>query len=170
MNLTEIRLLVLDVDGVLTDGRIGGASGGEAKRFHVHDGYAILQWRRAGGVVALLSGRNSDETANRAKELGIEWVRLGVADKARGLEEILTEADVPASVAAYVGDDGPDLPAMERCGFAVAVADASPAVKKMAHYVTRRGGGRGAAAEVIEMILRKQKRWSAMPLGLTQGG
>jgi len=159
MEPTGIKLLILDVDGVLTDGRISPIGNNEsARRFHVHDGCAIKLWKRSGGKVAILSAREGRDVMSRAAELGIDWVKLGVADKLAGYEAILASADCVDTVVAYVGDDLPDLGPMSRCGWPVAVADAIPAVKRAASYVTRRAGGCGAVAEVIELILRKQKR------------
>ncbi|MHC4697568.1 MAG: KdsC family phosphatase [Planctomycetota bacterium] len=161
MNLDSIELLILDVDGVLTNGHIiTGPDGDGTKRFHVQDGYAVKLWQRCGGSVALLSGRGGEAVTRRAKELGIERVHTGVTDKLAAYEEILASAGSRDEAVGYVGDDVPDLAPMARAGFAVAVADAVPAVKRVADYVTRRGGGRGAVAEVVELLLRKQKRWS----------
>lgn len=161
MEPTGVKLLILDVDGVLTDGRISTCGDeGSARRFHVHDGCAIKLWKRSGGKVAILSAREGRDVMSRAAELGIDWVKLGVADKLAGYEGILASADCVDKVVAYVGDDLPDLGPMSRCGWPVAVADANPAVKRAASYVTRQTGGCGAVAEVIELILHKQKRWS----------
>jgi len=160
MEPTEVKLLILDVDGVLTDGRISSAGDAESeRRFHVRDGCAIKLWKRSGGRVAILSAREGRDVARRAAELGIDWVKLGVAYKLAGYDAILASAGCADAAVAYVGDDLPDLGPMSRCGWAVAVADAAPEVKRSAHYVTRREGGCGAVAEVIEFILRKQKRW-----------
>ena len=164
MCLTEIRLLILDVDGVLTDGGLSFGPDGEiAKTFHARDGYAIRLWQSVGGKAAILSGRRSRPVEARAAELGIGCVRMGILNKLTAFEEILSWAGCNESEAAYVGDDLPDLPVMERCGFPVAVSDASPEVKRVARYITGRPGGRGAVAEVIELILRKQGRWSRSP-------
>ena len=159
MEPTVVKLLILDVDGVLTDGRISPRADEEsARRFHVHDGCAIKLWKRSGGKVAILSAREGRDVMSRAAELGIDWVKLGVADKLAGYEAILTSANCKDTDVAYVGDDLPDLGPMSRCGWPVAVADATPEVKRASQYVTRRDGGCGAVAEVIELILRQQKR------------
>jgi len=161
MDLALIRLLILDVDGVLTDGRLvitADAAVGQA--FHVQDGCAIKLWRRCGGKAAILSGRDCVGVTNRVKELGVEWVRLGVTDKLAGYQELLGATDCGDDRVAYMGDDLPDLRPMSRCGFPVAVADAAPAVKRASRYVTRRPGGRGAVAEVVELLLRRQHRWA----------
>ncbi len=161
MGLTEIKLLILDVDGVLTDGRLCFSGDGEpTRRFHVRDGHAIKLWSRGGGKTALLSGRSGGEIVRRAKELGIEQVKLGVADKLAAYEAILAALGCVDAAVAYVGDDYPDLGPMQRCAWPVAVADAVAAVKRAAQYVTRRAGGCGAVAEAIELILRRQKHWS----------
>ena len=161
MDLALIELLILDVDGVLTDGKIIiGPAGEGIKQFHVQDGCAIRLWQRCAGRVAILSGRGAEAVTRRAKELAIELVHTGVTDKLAGYEEILASAGVRDGVVGYLADDLPDLAPMARAGFAVAVADAVPAVKKAADYVTRRAGGRGVVAEVVELLLRRRKRWS----------
>lgn len=164
MNLTAISLFILDVDGVLTDGRLVSRETGEpAKAFFVQDGCAIKRWQRAGGKVAILSGRAETAVQRRAEELGIECLRTGVSDKLAGYEAILAETNRSDEAVAYVGDDLPDIPPMRRCAFPVAVADASPTVKRAAAYVTRRDGGKGAVAEVMELILRKRGQWTNDP-------
>ena len=160
VDFSVISLLILDVDGVLTDGRIHvPAEGAAGVSFHVRDGLAIQAWRASGGKVAILSGRANEGVKSRARELGIESVQTGVRDKLVGLESIKAETGLNESSMAYVGDDLPDLAPMGVCGFAVAVADAAPAVRQAAHRITRAAGGRGAVAEIIEYILRKQNRW-----------
>lgn len=161
MELASIDLLILDVDGVLTDGHVvAGPNGESIKRFHVHDGCAVKLWQRCEGRVAILSGRGGEAVTRRAAELGIKWVHTDVTDKLAAYDAILASAGRRDEAVAYVGDDLPDLAPMARAGFSVAVADAVPAVKRAADYVTRRAGGRGVVAEVVELLLRKQKRWS----------
>ncbi|UCC30281.1 MAG: HAD hydrolase family protein [Phycisphaerales bacterium] len=161
MDKTFIKLLILDVDGVLTDGRITAAPSGEwTKAFYVQDGCALKLWQRSGGKVALLSGRTEEAVDRRAAELGIEWVHSGVTDKLRAYRAVLASAGCCDAAVSYMGDDLPDLAPMRCCGFPVAVANAAPAVKRAAHYVTRCRGGGGAIAEVVELLLRKQERWS----------
>lgn len=161
MNPGEWKLLVLDVDGVLTDGRIVASADGEPlKLFHVRDGWAVKLWQHAGGTVALLTGRGGEVVVRRAAELGISLIRTGVQDKGRAFTELLDECGRTPAETVYVGDDLPDVPVMERVGFAAAVADAAPAAKRAASYVARRPGGHGAVAEVVEWVLRKQGRWS----------
>ena len=166
METVSVRLLILDVDGVLTDGCVVPVSDGlSTKAFCVQDGCAIKLWQKCDGKVAILSGRSEEAVTRRAHELGIEWVHTGVKDKVAAYKAILVAAGCDDSVAAYIGDDLPDLGPMARCGFPVAVANAVPAVKRVALYVTRRPGGHGAAAEVVELLLRKQKRWPQSQLG-----
>ncbi len=161
MDLTHIELLILDVDGVMTDGRImTGADGESTKRFYVQDGCAIKLWQRSGGVVAILSGRGCDAVDHRAGELGIQHVHMGVLNKLEKYEAILESTGKGDGATAYIGDDLPDLGPMERCALPVAVANAVGTVKRASRYVTRRAGGCGAVAEVVELILRKQGRWS----------
>ena len=168
MDLTLIELLILDVDGVLTDGRVVTAPEGDgAKAFYVQDGCAIKLWQRCGGRVAILSGRGGEAVKRRAAELGIATVHTGVANKLAAYESILAAGGLTDSAVGYLGDDLPDLEPMARVGFPVAVANAHPAVKRAALYITRRGGGCGAVAEVVEFLLRKQKRWSRAMLGGT---
>lgn len=157
----RIRLLILDVDGVLTDGRLAlGSEGGLAVGFHAHDGAAIKVWGRCGHTAAILSGRRNEAVTRRAADLGIEIVHMGIAHKLEGYDAICRTTGVRDDEVAYVGDDSPDLEAMGRAAFAIAPGDAAPDVKRCAAYVTRRPGGRGAVAEAIEYLLRKQGRWS----------
>jgi 3-deoxy-D-manno-octulosonate 8-phosphate phosphatase (KDO 8-P phosphatase) len=150
----RIRLLVLDVDGVLTDGRLYlSASGEEFKVFHVRDGSGIVAVRRAGIEVAIISGRDCGAVVRRAEELGIRHVRQGVADKGADLDALLGELGIAADEAACVGDDTPDAPLLQRAGLAIGVADAHPALLAAAHWVTQAKGGRGAVREVCDLLL-----------------
>jgi 3-deoxy-D-manno-octulosonate 8-phosphate phosphatase (KDO 8-P phosphatase) len=161
IDFAAINWLVLDVDGVLTDGRLFLGTGGETLlAFHVHDGRAILHWRRLGGGVSILSARRHEGLNRRAAELGIASVHVGVTDKLQGYETILADHGLRDPHVACIGDDLPDLAPMRRCGFPAAPADAVPAVKKVSQYVTSRPGGGGAVAEVVELLLRKQGRWN----------
>ncbi len=161
MSARKVELLILDVDGVLTDGRVtlGAQSQGE-KAFYVQDGCAIKLWQRCGGKVAILSGRDEDSIRKRAAELGIACVHTGVTDKRRGYASLLEEFQLTDEQVGYVGDDLPDLGPLERCGYAVAVANAVAPVKRAAAFVTGRRGGDGAVAEVVEVLLRLQGKWS----------
>ena len=150
----RIRLLVLDVDGVLTDGRLYlSASGEEFKVFHVRDGSGIVAVRRAGIEVAIISGRDCGAVVRRAAELGIRHVRQGVADKGAELDALLGELGIAADETACVGDDTPDAPLLQRAGLAIGVADAHPALLAAAHWVTQAKGGRGAVREVCDLLL-----------------
>ncbi|MEE9293864.1 MAG: HAD hydrolase family protein [Phycisphaerae bacterium] len=163
MDLSEIRLLVLDVDGVLTPGDVSfDEDQNRLMRFDIHDGCALKLWHEAGYRSAILSGRRSTIVQRRALEMGISVIRQGVADKGEAFDMLLSECDTPAEATCFVGDDLPDLGPLDACGFAVAVANAVPAVKRVADYVALRGGGAGAVAEVIELILRKQGRWASV--------
>jgi 3-deoxy-D-manno-octulosonate 8-phosphate phosphatase (KDO 8-P phosphatase) len=157
--LSGIRLLVLDVDGVMTDGRLRYGSAGETdKTFHVRDGYGIKAVLAAGVAVAVISGRQSSAVSRRCEELGIRHVYQGIDDKALVLAQLLATLDVPARQCACVGDDRPDVPLMAQAGFAVAVADAHPAALASAHRRTRLPGGAGAVREVCDWLLAAKRR------------
>ncbi len=155
-----IRLLLLDVDGVLTDGRlIYDGTGREYKSFHIRDGQGIVLLQRAGIKVGFLSGRVSSAVKIRAKELGIWLVRQKVADKGNALKAICEKERMGEEEICFMGDDLIDLPAFGRVGFAVAVSDAAEELKTYAHYVTRKRGGQGAVRELCELILKAQGKW-----------
>jgi len=150
----RIRLLVLDVDGVLTDGRLYlSATGEELKVFHVRDGSGLVAAQRTGIVVAIISGRDSPAVTRRAAELGIRHVRQGVSDKGAELDRLLVELGAAPAELACVGDDTPDLPMLRRAGLAVAVADAHPALREAAHWITPSNGGQGAVRDVCDLLL-----------------
>ncbi len=150
----RIRLLVLDVDGVLTDGRLHiTARGEDVKVFHVRDGSGIVALRRAGVIVAIISGRDSAAVTHRAAELGIAHVQQGVQDKGAALERLLRETGVTDAALACIGDDTPDVPMLERAMLAVAVADAHPTARAAAHWVTPSPGGHGAVREACDLLL-----------------
>ena len=152
-----IRLLVLDVDGVLTDGRLYvSATGEEFKAFHVRDGSGLVAVQQAGVTVAIISGRDSGAVRQRAAELGIRHVRQGVTDKAAALDELMRETGTPAQEVACVGDDTPDIPMLRMAALAVAVADAHPSAAAVAHWVTASGGGGGAVREVCDLLLQSR--------------
>jgi 3-deoxy-D-manno-octulosonate 8-phosphate phosphatase (KDO 8-P phosphatase) len=154
------RLLVLDVDGVLTDGvLVYGASGEEIKRFHVRDGLALQQARRAGVEVAIVSGRASAAVTRRMSELGVVEVYQGVGDKEALLRGLLARLGVSAAETAVMGDDLPDLPLMRMAGIAMAPVDAAPEVRQVADWVSRSAGGHGAVREAVEWLLRSRKAW-----------
>lgn len=150
----RIRLLVLDVDGVLTDGRLYlSAAGEELKVFHVRDGSGLVALQRVGVTVAIVSGRDSPAVTRRAEELGIRHVYQGVADKGAQLDLLLGELKLAPEELACVGDDTPDAPMLRRAGLAIGVADAHPALLASAHWVTQAKGGRGAVREVCDLLL-----------------
>lgn len=158
--VARIRLLVLDVDGVLTDGvLVYGASGEETKRFHVRDGLAIQVARRAGVEIAVVSGRASPAVTRRMSELGVVEVHQGVADKESLLRALLARLGVKAAETAVMGDDLVDLPVMRIAGLAMAPADAVSEVRRAADWVSRSAGGHGAVREAIEFLLRSRKAW-----------
>jgi 3-deoxy-D-manno-octulosonate 8-phosphate phosphatase (KDO 8-P phosphatase) len=156
--LAAMRLLVLDVDGTLTDGRLQyGAAGELGKSFHVRDGYGIRALMAAGIAVAVISGRRSPAVLRRCKELGIRHVYLGVADKGVRLAALLATLRLGWPQCTCVGDDEPDVPMFKRAGLAVAVADAHPSALAYAHRRTRHAGGFGAVREVCDWLLAARK-------------
>lgn len=160
--LRAIRLLLLDVDGVLTDGMVTWDNNGiEQKAFHIRDGLGIKLWSKSGGLTGIVTGRSSHVVAVRAGELGIGIVRQGVGDKRAAVEAILTEHGISWSEAAFVGDDLPDLACVVAAGVGVAVADACRELREAADLVTTSGGGRGAVREVIEQMLVARGVWEA---------
>src|SRR6266498_818081 len=183
----KIKLLLFDVDGVLTDGKLfffpmpavaqqtihehsakHGGEGGfglhsqsviEAKGFHAHDGTAISLARLAGIKTGLITKRISETVALRARDLKLDHVYQGIQDKLGSFKEILKKEQITAAESCFVGDDVIDLPVMWNCGFAIAVANARDEVKRDAHYVTKHGGGDGALRDAIEFILKAQGKW-----------
>lgn len=157
--MSEIRLLVLDVDGVLTPGDLMyGPGGEEIKRFYVLDGGAIRRWRDAGYHAAIISGRSSSAVSRRAADLGVSFVRQGMADKVEPFLEACKVLGVEPGATAVVGDDLLDIPMMRLCAVAIAVANAVPAVKRFARFVTRRAGGDGAVLEAVERLMRHNRK------------
>jgi 3-deoxy-D-manno-octulosonate 8-phosphate phosphatase (KDO 8-P phosphatase) len=150
----RLELLVLDVDGVLTDGGLWfGAKGEQLKRFHVRDGHGIKLLQTAGVGIAVISGRRSAAVSTRCRELGIRHVRQGVADKSRALDLLLRRLALHESQVACIGDDTPDIPLFARVALAVAVSDAHPLARRAAHCCTRLPGGHGAVREVCDWLL-----------------
>jgi 3-deoxy-D-manno-octulosonate 8-phosphate phosphatase (KDO 8-P phosphatase) len=155
-----LRLLVLDVDGVLTDGRlVYGPTGEELKVFHVQDGLAILAGQNAGLLVAVISSRASPAVSRRMADLGVLEVHQGARDKAAVLDDLLRRRGVGLKEAAYMGDDLPDLPLLTKVGLALAPSNAAAEVKRVAHWVGRRSGGAGAVREAVEAILKARGAW-----------
>jgi len=162
-NLSNIKLLALDVDGVLTDGTIiVNSDGSESKFFDVQDGHGIRLWLRAGLKIALFSGRVSPPTEIRAKQFGIEYVFQDCHYKLPVLEKFLKQQGLLPQQVAFVGDDLPDLPVIKYVGFGVAVAGAVDELKQHADFVTKRPGGAGAVREVIEYILKDSGKWQQL--------
>ncbi|MDD2663482.1 MAG: HAD-IIIA family hydrolase [Dechloromonas sp.] len=158
----QTRLIAFDIDGVMTDGGLTYTDDGhELKTFNVQDGLGIKLLQKAGIEVAIITGRKSGVVAARARDLGIEHVHQGVADKRATLAALLERLGVQWPECAFMGDDLIDLPAMTRCGLAIAPANARPVVKEIAHTVTEAGGGRGAVREAAELILEAQGRLAA---------
>jgi 3-deoxy-D-manno-octulosonate 8-phosphate phosphatase (KDO 8-P phosphatase) len=162
----ELKLLLFDVDGVLTDGTILiHADGTESKSFNIRDGAGMVWAQRAGLSIGLLSARTADATAVRAAQLGIKIVSQGGADKLAEYERILADAGLSDPQVGYMGDDLQDLPVLRRAGFSAAPADAAPEVRAAVQWVSPSGGGRGAARECIEHVLRAQGHWQAAIAG-----
>jgi 3-deoxy-D-manno-octulosonate 8-phosphate phosphatase (KDO 8-P phosphatase) len=158
----RVQFLVMDVDGVLTDGRmILSERGDELKSFHVRDGVAIVLARRAGLRTAMVTGESSPIARTRGERLGVDAVVLGARRKAETVEALRAGFGLEADAVAYVGDDLLDIPALQRAGLAIAVADAPAEVKAVAHLVTAAAGGHGAIRECVELILRSQGTWEA---------
>lgn len=152
-----VRLMIFDVDGVLTDGTLlYGPAGEELKAFSAHDGHGLKMLAASGVACALLSGRRSAAVAHRAAELGIEHVLQGIEEKLPACEELLRKSNLKLGDAGYMGDELVDLPLLTRCGFACAPREAPEAVRARVHYVTRAPAGRGAAREVCELVMRAQ--------------
>jgi len=157
----DIRAVCLDVDGVLTDGRILVDDAGRGLRaFDVHDGLALDWFQRLGGTVIVCSGKRSEAVAARAADLGIQHVIQGSRDKPADVEPLLKRLGLRWEQLAVIGDDLPDVPLMNRCGLPIAVADALPEVKAAARLVTQRAGGHGAIREAVEHLMRASGRWA----------
>src|ERR1700733_13422089 len=166
----KIKLFLMDVDGTLTDGGVclisatvadaaGKSPVTEMKVFNAQDGQGLSLAHTMGIQTGFITGRHSPAVAKRAEELHVTFVYLGQAKKTAAFEECMQRAGVTEQEVAYLGDDLPDIPLAQRSGLAVAVGDAVPELKAISHYVTQAPGGRGAAREVIELILKAQGRW-----------
>jgi 3-deoxy-D-manno-octulosonate 8-phosphate phosphatase (KDO 8-P phosphatase) len=163
----RVELILMDVDGVLTDGRIlllpdGRGSMHEVKAFDVQDGVGITFIHRVGLRSGIITGRTSESVAARAKELGMEIIEQGTWNKLETYGKVCERAKLADSKIAFIGDDLQDLPVLRRVGFAVGVANAVPEVKEVCHLVTERTGGRGAVREALEFILRAQGKWDTI--------
>ena len=158
----RIRLLVLDVDGILTDGRLYYAhDGAELKAFHIQDGLGVKLLRSSGVEVAIVTGRTSGAVAQRATNLGIVHVFQGVDDKLSTLQQLSERLALDWAAIGAMGDDLPDLPVLRRCGLALTVPEAPALVQRHAHYVTQHGGGAGAVREACELIMQAQATFEA---------
>jgi len=158
----KIELLLLDVDGVLTDGSILYGAEEELKRFHVRDGSGLKFWRESGKRAAIVSGRSSPAVLRRAAELGISPVMQGRSEKLPAFWDLLGGTGLSSDRICAVGDDLPDVPVLRRCGVAIAVADACAEAKAAADFVTTAPGGRGAVREAIEWLMKLQGTWDAV--------
>ena len=163
----RIQLLLMDVDGTMTDGGVTLLSqteevAVEIKTFDAHDGQGLTLAHSAGIRTGCITGRQSSALLRRAREMNMEFVYMKQPFKMPAYEEIVQKAGVPESSVAYIGDDLPDLPVMRRAGLAVAVGNAVPEVKKAAHYITKAPAGRGAVREVVELILKSKGIWESM--------
>jgi 3-deoxy-D-manno-octulosonate 8-phosphate phosphatase (KDO 8-P phosphatase) len=163
---SRIKLILLDVDGVLTDGAVVMyGDGSESKRFHIRDGIALVWAQRVGLKVGILSARHSATTNQRAAQLGISLVYQGVASKAAAFDQILNDTAVTDAEVAYMGDDIVDLAVLKRVGLSTAPSDAVPEVRSSVDFVSTRCGGDGAVREVVELILRTQGHWTSIVSG-----
>jgi 3-deoxy-D-manno-octulosonate 8-phosphate phosphatase (KDO 8-P phosphatase) len=161
--LAAVQMLLTDVDGVLTDGRIWfDHEGREHKAFHVHDASGIVYWHRSGGRSGFLSGRGGDIVLRRARELGVHEVILGTIDKGRAFAAMLERQQLTPEQVAYVGDDLLDLPVLRKVAFAATVPEGRPEVKAVAHYITQANAGCGAVREVAELLLRARGAFDAV--------
>ena len=156
----RVKLLLMDCDGVLTDGRIWLFDNGEEQKgFHTHDGLGIELWHRAGLKSGIISGRTSSAVERRARALGMSFIWQGCEDKQKAFADTLAQSGLTNAEVAFVGDDLIDIPLMLQSGLGIAVADAAVEAHDRAHYVTHAHGGQGAIREVIELILKAQGRW-----------
>ncbi len=161
--LAKIKLLLLDVDGVLTDGRIiYDNQGSELKAFDVKDGHGLKMLQRAGIKIGIITGRSSRVVTRRAEELGIEILYQGALQKLEPYQQILSDFNITDEQVAYVGDDVVDLPILQRVGFSATVADAVPEVLPLVDYVASRPGGRGAVREICDLLLRASGQWDEL--------
>src|SRR5215472_245497 len=160
----QIKVFLMDVDGTITDGSVTllsqpDGSALEIKTFDAHDGQGMTLGRTAGLRLGVITGRESPALRRRMKEMGVEFVYEKQPQKVAAFEEVLSKAGVPATAVAFLGDDLPDIPVMKLAGLAIAVGNATPEVKQIAHYTTSAPGGKGAARELIELILKSKGIW-----------
>lgn len=162
MNWDAIKAIVLDIDGVLTDGRIGYEGPKEIKFFHVRDGHGLKLAMRAGIKVGILSGRSSEANRVRVQELGLDFLYEGKKDKREAFVTLLQEQNLKAEECLYVGDDVVDIPVLRQSGIAVTVADAPEMMNEFCHFRTKAGGGCGAVREIVELLLKRQGKWDKL--------
>lgn len=161
-NARQIRLILSDVDGVMTDGKIiYSERGTETKEFSARDGFGIRLWIKNGGLFGIVTGRSSSVVKMRADELGVHALRQGIQNKAETARQICEAFNVPLEETAFIGDDYPDLPAMKIVGFPAAVADAAEEIRASAVWVSDFAGGKGAVRQLIETILKARNQWSS---------
>lgn len=161
-DFTRIKAIVMDVDGVLTDGSILALENGDQVRvMNIKDGYAIQLAVKSGYILAVISGGRSKGVAARMSGLGVEHIYMGAGEKMPVFKKFLSDTGIKPEETLYLGDDMPDLPVMEIAGISIAPADAAEDVLKMAQYITRKKGGKGCVREVIEMVMKQQGRWIA---------
>lgn len=158
----KITTVILDIDGVLTDGRVGYGADDEIKFFHIRDGQGIRLAQRAGLRFGVLSGRMAPCNRRRAKELDFNFIYEGCESKLKGFEQLLCEHHLTAEECLYIGDDVIDIPPVRRCGIGVAVADASPDLIAVADKVTEKNGGYGAVREVLDWLLKERGLWDCV--------
>jgi 3-deoxy-D-manno-octulosonate 8-phosphate phosphatase (KDO 8-P phosphatase) len=163
IDFARIELLVLDVDGVLTDGRVTlTGAGEEIKTFHVHDGSGMKYWKRVGKKLAIISGRGGQAVLRRAEELDVDLVRLNARNKLPAYEQVLAELGCRDDQTAVIGDDLTDLPMLRRCALPVVPVNGVDEAKRVAAYVTRKPGGSGCVREVVELILQNAGLWETI--------
>ena len=166
LRMQSIELILSDVDGVMTDGGITYDNQGiETKTFHVRDGMGIKLWQKTGHRFGVITARSSHIVKLRMEELGVDYIRQGSEQKLTAARQIITQLELQPDNVCYIGDDLTDVALMKSVGMSASVADAAEDVKKMADYVTKSAGGTGAIRELIEMILKSQKRWNELLQG-----
>lgn len=159
---SEIKMILSDVDGVMTNGKIiYDENGIETKTFHARDGFGIRLWIKSGGLFGIVTGRSSKVVKMRADELGAHVLRQGIKDKAETVRQISKSFDVPLSEIAFIGDDYPDLPALKIVGFPAATADAAEEIRETSLWVSDFSGGEGAVRQLVETILKAKKQWDS---------
>lgn len=168
--LRKIKAVMMDADGVLTDGRIILGNDFEVSVFHVHDGFGITLAKQSGLITAIITARKSKAVLQRAKQLGFGEIRQGCQQKLIEYDDLRVKYNLSDDEIAYIGDDFSDIPVIQKAGFGIAVQNAREEVKEIADYVTASMGGRGAIREVVELILKAQGRWEAIVESFVKSG